>query len=301
MFKVIARTSIRYSSYSSIKRNTLSDIYEVYKLGKPISVVTSHDYISAKMAEECQFDINLVGDSLAMVALGYEDTNEIPFEEMLYHIKLVYRGNKKSFILADLPFGSYEKSHEQAIESCIKMVKYGKANGIKIEGGEENFDLIRKITSIGIPVMAHTGLTPQHHNVMGGFKLQGNTKNQAIKIYNDCLSLQKAGAFLILLECVPNRLAQEITNKLSVPTIGIGAGPYCSGQVLVMADVLGMNNNPHQPKFVKSYENFFEKGVAALNNYQNEVKNNQFPLADVHGYKMKSEVLNELKEYTKLL
>lgn len=258
-------------------------------------MITSYDYITAKMAEHCDFDINLIGDSLAMTALGYEDTNEITFDEFLFHVKSVSRGNKKSLLVADVPFGSFERGPDQAIATAISLIKQGRIQGVKIEGGAPMVPTISRIVDIGIPVMGHVGLTPQHHNVFGGFKLQGNSVASAVKIYQDCLALQKAGVFAIVLECVPNKLAQYITDRLAVPTIGIGAGPGCSGQVMVIADLLGMNPLPSAAKFVKQYQDFFHLGTDALDQYHQELKLGEFPNPDRHGYKMKSDVLAEFK------
>lgn len=282
----------------SITRNTLAHIANLYRNKQPISMVTSHDFITAQFVEKADIDINLIGDSLAMVALGYDDTNEIDFNEFLYHVRAVSRGNTKSLLIADLPFGSYETSPEKALETSIKMVKIGRVQGIKLEGGKEIVGTISKITGAGIPVIGHVGLTPQRHNSLSGFKLQGNSVESALRIYEDCLALQDAGVFSIVLECIPNKLSEIITSKLKVPTIGIGAGPHCSGQVLVMADMLGMNgpSTDEKSKFVKEYTNLYEPAVAALKSYKQELLNKQYPNADLHGYKMKRDVLEDVKK-----
>lgn len=286
-----------------MKRKTLLDIQQIYESKTPISMVTAYDYITGKYTEGADIDITLVGDSLAMTALGYEDTTEIPFDEFLYHAKSVYRGNKLSFLMADLPFGSSEVSIEQAAASAIKLVKHGKVQGVKIEGGAEVVPTVKKIVSIGIPVMAHVGLTPQRHNALGGFKLQGNSTERALEIYKDCLELQKAGAFGILLECVPNKLAEYITNNVSIPTIGIGAGPHCSGHVLVMSDLLGMTDpkSSIRPKFVKEYNNFYSSAVDSLHNYKKDLKTGKFPLADDHGFKIKKDTFHDFKKQAESL
>lgn len=302
-FIVMIRTTIRgfrtslgvQLAMAAVTRTTVQDVNNMYLAKKPVSMVTAHDFITAKYAETADIDINLIGDSLAMVALGYQDTNEIEFEEFMYHTKAVQRGNQKSLLIADLPFGSYELSPEMALETSMKLIKYAKIQGVKIEGGQDIVPTISKITGTGIPVMGHVGLTPQKHNALGGFKLQGNTVDTAVKIYQDCLSLEKAGVFSIVLECIPNRLAQLITEKLSIPTIGIGAGPSCSGHVLVMADLLGMNG-PAKSKFVKQYVNMFELGVEGLKKYKLEIIGGEYPNEEEHGYKMKREVLKEVKE-----
>lgn len=261
-------------------------------------MVTSHDFITAKFAEKADIDINLVGDSLAMVALGYPDTNEISFEEFMFHVKSVSRGNSKSLLIADLPFGSYEISSDQALQTSINMIKLGKVQGIKLEGGAEVVPTVSRIVDAGIPVMGHVGLTPQRHNTLSGFKLQGNTVEGAMKIIQDCLKLQQAGVFSIVLECIPNKLASLITEKLSIPTIGIGAGPSCSGHVLVMADLLGMNGHKDsvKSKFVKEYTNIYESSVDALQKYKQEINSGEYPNADIHGYKIKKDTLDQIKE-----
>lgn len=290
--------SIIKSSYQTdVKRKTLLDIQRLYETKTPISVVTAYDFITGKYAESADVDINLIGDSLAMVALGYEDTTEISFDEFLYHTKAVLRGNKLSFMVADIPFGSTEISVEQAVSSAIKLVKYGKVQGVKIEGGSDIVPTVKKLSSIGIPVMAHVGLTPQRHNALGGFKVQGNNTDRALEIYRDCLDLQEAGAFSLLLECIPNKLSEYITKNISIPTIGIGAGPGCSGQVLVMSDLLGMGDpkDSMKPKFVKQYNDFFSSAIHSLHAYKRDLQLGKFPLADDHGFKIKKEVFHDFK------
>lgn len=278
-------------------RNTLNTINQLYETKTPISMITSHDFITAKFAEAADIDINLIGDSLAMVALGYEDTNEILFDEFLYHVKAVSRGNKTSLLIADLPFGSYEISPDQAVESAIKMIQKGRVQGIKLEGGQEMVPTVSRIVQAGIPVMGHVGLTPQRHNSHSGFKLQGNTVESAYSIYQDCLALQEAGVFSIVLECVPNKIAEIITSNLKVPTIGIGAGPHCSGHVLVIADLLGMNGSKDEKKlkFVKEYMNLYDSAVDSLKQYKSDMKTGMYPDPETHGFKVKKDVLAEFR------
>ncbi|KAG7194766.1 uncharacterized protein KQ657_004446 [Scheffersomyces spartinae] len=287
----------RFSSHKTQSRKTLVDIHKLYGNKTPILMVTSYDYITGKYAASAGVDINLIGDSLAMTCLGYEDTNQLPFEEFLYHVKAVERGDKQSFIVADLPFGTYEASPEKALETSVQLIKEGRIQAVKLEGGHPSMiSNISKIIDSGIPVMGHVGLTPQRHNVLGGFKLQGTDTNRALQIYEECVLLQKAGCFAIVLECIPNRLAEYITSKLSIPTIGIGAGPHCSGQVLVMADLLGMlDDESHPPaKFVKKYASFSSEAVKAIQQYRSDLKG-VFPQEDIHGYKMKRDALLEFK------
>lgn len=276
-------------------RKTIADINRLYREKEPIAMVTAYDYPSAKVCEAANADIALVGDSLAMVALGYNDTNEIPYEEFLYHVKAVHRGNSSAMMVADVPFGSSEVSTQQAVATAIDMVKRGGVQAVKLEGGESLAAKIKSIVDAGIPVMGHVGLTPQKHHVLGGYRLQGNSTESSWKIYQDCLALQKAGVFSIVLECVPNRLAELITSRLSIPTIGIGAGPGCSGQVLVYADLLGMQGPHHEmARFVKSYGDIYLHALRGVENYVHEVKNRNFPTEE-HGYKMKRDVLEELR------
>ncbi|EMG46587.1 panB 3-methyl-2-oxobutanoate hydroxymethyltransferase [Candida maltosa Xu316] len=291
--------SILRSSYTHVPRKTIEDIHQLYKSGEPISVVTSHDFLTSQILERAKVDINLIGDSLANTTLGYEDTNQLSLDEMLYHVKSVQRGNSHSLLVADMPFGSFECSIEQATQTAIKLVQQGKVQAVKIEGGDKDIlPTIKKIISVGIPVMGHVGLTPQKHNALGGYKLQGRNVDEAVRILQECLNLQEAGVFAIVLECIPNKLAQAITEKLSIPTIGIGAGPYTSGQVLVISDVLGMKDD-HVPKFVQQYANFFNLGVEGIQQYQADVKSRSFPNADTHGFKIKKEVFEQFKEKTK--
>ncbi|KAK6457498.1 ketopantoate hydroxymethyltransferase, partial [Scheffersomyces xylosifermentans] len=297
--RFLSSSSVLGSSYSGAARKTLTDINALYVSKKPISVVTSHDFITSKMLEHADIDINLIGDSLANTTLGLQDTNELEFDEFLYHVKSVRRGNDTSLLIADLPFGTYEETPEQALATAIKLVKFGKIQGVKLEGGDDyTLATIKKLTTTGIPVMGHVGLTPQKHNALGGYRLQGNSVENAVQIFQECLNLQKAGVFSIVLECIPNKLAEYITNRISVPTIGIGAGPFTSGQVLVISDLLGMKSNKenHKPKFVRAYEDFFVKGVSALEAYNSDVKDNSFPVAEEHGYKIKRDVFDEFKK-----
>lgn len=285
----------RHSAYSARPRNTISTIYSKYQARQPISVVTAWDHITGKIAEKADMDIALVGDSLAMVALGYEDTNEIGLDEFLYHTKAVARGNTSSLLVADVPFGTFESSDAQAIATCVKLVKQGRVQAVKIEAGLESAERVKKIVGAGIPVVGHVGLAPQKHHTTGGYKVQGTTLEGAQRILDDCKALEAAGCFALLVECVPNKLAQLITARVSIPTIGIGAGPFVSGQVLVMADMLGMNDR--QPaKFVKRYMDFELDAVLALNTYKSDLESGAFPDENVHGYKMKSAVLQALQK-----
>lgn len=275
------------------RRTTVSDLLRLRAENKKISVLTAHDFITGKIANDSGVDMVLVGDSLAMVALGYESTNQIPFQEFLYHCKAVARGAPSSFLVADLPFGSYEASSAHAMQSAVKLVAEGGANAVKLEGGEEVGPTIRALTNFGIPVVGHVGLTPQRANALSGFKVQGSSVASALRILRDARAVEEAGAFALVLEAVPEKLAAYITSRLSIPTIGIGAGPACSGQVLVQADLLGMVGGSHEPKFLKKYGNFYDSAVASVRQYIQDVQSVQFPVVGQHTYKMKDEVYQE--------
>lgn len=287
------------SSYVAAPRKTLTDLRSQYEAKAPISVVTAWDFLTGQIVEKSQADVALVGDSLAMVALGYPDTNEIELEEMLYHIRAVNRGNASSFIVADMPFGTYETSTKQAVETAIKIVKHGKAQAVKLEGGQEMADTIKSIVTAGVPVMGHIGLTPQKHHTLGGYKLQGNSVEGARKLIDDALALQEAGAFSMILECIPSKLAEVVTQTVKIPTVGIGAGPHVSGQVLVLADMLQMNDPEKYKlaKFVKLYMSFFENATEAVSQYRADVSEGVFPNADEHGYKIKKDILKAARAY----
>ncbi|KAI8331170.1 3-methyl-2-oxobutanoate hydroxymethyltransferase, partial [Chlamydoabsidia padenii] len=222
------------------RKVTIQNINRMYKHGEPISMMTAQDYPSGLMVDRSGIDICLVGDSLAMVALGYDSTNPLTVEEMLHHCRAVARGSKASFLVADLPYGSYEVGPEEAVRTSLRFLKEGNMEAVKLEGGKEMAETIRRITSVGVPVMAHIGLTPQRQSALGGFRVQGKTAKQALGLVEDALAVQEAGAFAVVLEAMPAPIADHITQQLSVPTIGIGAGVQCSGQVLVLNDALGL-------------------------------------------------------------
>ncbi|KAH3671392.1 hypothetical protein WICMUC_004689 [Wickerhamomyces mucosus] len=292
------KTSTSLQSAHKISQKTsINTINELYKQNSKLSVLTAHDYISGKIANDSDVDIVLIGDSLAMVALGYKDTNEIPFDEFLYHCKSVSRAVSKSFLIADLPFGSYESSISKAIESSVQLISKGRVNSVKLEGGIEITPTIKKLTDLGIPVCGHIGLTPQRLNSLGGFKVQGRSVDNALKLIETAKQLENAGCFAMVLEAIPSELAKIITENISIPTIGIGAGPYTSGQVLVQADLLGLGGkDSHVPKFVKQYLNGYGASVEAVKNYVREVKDVKFPVVGKHTYKINENVLEELEK-----
>lgn len=291
---------LRHSSHKTNpqSKTTISTIAKLHSARAKITVLTAHDYISGKIADAAGVEIVLVGDSLAMAALGYEDTNEIPFDEFLYHCRAVSRGVDKAFLVADLPFGSYESSVSQAVQSSIALISKGRVNAVKLEGGKEVCSTVRRLTELGIPVCGHIGLTPQRANALGGFKAQGKTVENAIRLYEDAMALQEAGCFSMVLEAIPSEISQLITEKLDIPTIGIGAGPHTSGQVLVQADMLGLlGPNSHMPKFVKRYADGFGMGVEAVKEYVSDVKEVTFPEMGKNTYKVNEVVLDGFKKF----
>ncbi|NJD21929.1 MAG: 3-methyl-2-oxobutanoate hydroxymethyltransferase [Melioribacter sp.] len=254
---------------------TVTEFKKMKDKGKKISVVTCYDYWSSLIIDESDIDAVLVGDSAAMVMHGFETTVNAELEMMCYHITAVKRGLKNKFLIGDLPFLTHRKSLVHLMKSVDKFMKAG-AQAVKLEGAEGNFELIEHLVKSGIPVMGHLGLTPQSVYQFGGFKLQGKDLYSGEKIFKDSLSLQEAGCFSIVLEMIPADVAKRITEELYIPTIGIGAGPFTSGQVLVLHDLLGMNKD-FNPKFVRKYVNGYGLIKEALNNFNKDIKENKFP------------------------
>jgi 3-methyl-2-oxobutanoate hydroxymethyltransferase len=263
------------------------------KKGKePIVAITAYDYISAKLAQESGVDFILIGDSANMVMLGEEDTYSIGMEEMLIFCKAVSRGAPNTLRIGDMPFLSYQVSKEQAINNAGRFIKEGRCHGVKVEGGEEVADIIFSIVKAGIPVLGHIGLTPQRSMELGGLKVQGKTIESAQRLIKDAKILAEAGVFAIVLECVPADLAKVISEQVSVPTIGIGAGPFTDGQILVFHDVVGLFPEM-RPKFVKTYCNGFELFKNAISEYVKESKTRKFP-TEKESFKISEEVLEEV-------
>ncbi|KAJ5594000.1 uncharacterized protein N7459_000208 [Penicillium hispanicum] len=296
-------SQIRPSSYSAPapdskqrKRVTIQTLQNLYRKAEPITMLTAHDFPSAHVADASGMDVILVGDSLGMVALGLDDTSEVVLEEMLLHCRSVSRAAKSSFIVGDMPMGSFEVSPEQALQSAIRIVKEGRVHAVKIEGGEELSPTVKRITQAGVPVVGHVGLTPQRSNSLGGFRVQGKTTASALKLLQDATAIQAAGAFMIVLEAVPPPVAAIITKKLRVPTIGIGAGSECSGQVLVQVDMTS-NFKPGRflPKFVKQYADVWGEASRGISQYREDVKRREFPSQD-HTYPIPPEELVELEK-----
>lgn len=272
----------------------LSPYSLIEKKGKePIVAITSYDYISAKLAEEAGFDFILIGDSASMVMLGHKDTYSIRMEEMLLFCKAVSKGAPNTIRIGDMPFLSYQVSKENAILNAGRFVKEGRCHGVKVEGGEEVAEIVSAIVKVGIPVLAHIGLTPQRSMELGGLKVQGKTIDEAQKLLKDAIVLQEAGAFGIIIECVPAELAKIITEKVNIPTIGIGAGPYTDGQILVFHDVVGLYPEM-RPKFVKTYFNGYEAFKKALKEYIKDCKNRSFP-SEKESFKISKDVLKQIK------
>jgi 3-methyl-2-oxobutanoate hydroxymethyltransferase len=268
---------------------SLPRLAEMKAKGEPIVMVTAYDYPSATVAEAAGVDIVLVGDSAAMVVLGHDSTVPATMDEMLMLTRAVTRGAHRPLVIADLPFGSYHVSVEQAIESAIRFVKEGRADAVKLEGAGPMLARVRALTDAGIPVMGHIGLTPQTATMLGGFKAQGRTASKAAQLYADALALQAAGCFAIVLEAMPSPVAARITEALDIPTIGIGAGPDCDGQVLVWHDLLGLYEG-HAPRFVKQYADLAPTIGAAVEQYASEVRDGSFP-EEKHTYAMSEEEL----------
>lgn len=257
-----------------------------------ISMLTSYDYSLASMVDAAGIDMILVGDSLGNVVLGYENTLAVTMDDMIHHTKAVVRGTKNAMVVGDMPFLSYHITIEESVRNAGRLVQEAGAQAVKLEGGVERVDTIKAILDAQIPVQGHIGLTPQSVNQFGGFKIQGKDLESARKIIQDAKALEAAGVFSIVLEGVPTKLAQRITEELSIPTIGIGAGQYCDGQVLVINDMLGMFPG-HIPKFVKKFANLQPLIMEAFKQYKEEVEAGTFP-ADEHGFTIQDEVLDRL-------
>ncbi|KAI7897252.1 ketopantoate hydroxymethyltransferase-domain-containing protein [Mucor mucedo] len=250
---------------------SIKTIQSMYRRKEAISMMTAQDYPSGLVVDQAGIDLCLVGDSLAMVSLGFDSTNPLTVDDMLHHCRAVARGCKAPFIIADLPYGSYEASPDDAVRVSLRFMKEGHCDAVKLEGGEEMAETIRRITRVGIPVLAHIGLTPQRQSSLGGFRVQGKTAKQATALLKDALAVQEAGAFGMVIEAVPEQVAGYITEQLKVPTIGIGAGVQCSGQVLVQNDALGLFDK-FVPKFTKQYCNLNQIITNALREYHEETE-----------------------------
>jgi len=264
------------------KKRTIPDILQMKQEGRRITMLTAYDYPFARLVDNGGVDVILVGDSLGVVFSGHENTLRVTMNEMVYHVRAVARTKPQALLVTDMPFMSYHISIEEACRNCGRMLKEGGAQAVKIEGGVNMANVIKAVTAIDIPVMGHIGLTPQSIHRMGGYKVQGR-KEQAERIREDALAVQQAGAFAIVLEGIPSALAAQISAELTIPTIGIGAGPSCDGQVLVIHDILGLCEK-YSPKFVKRYIDLAPLITDAVKNYVEDVRSGAFP-AEEHSFK----------------
>ncbi len=267
---------------NGVSKVTVHTLAKMKAEQRKISMLTAYDASFARLVDQAGTDIILVGDSLGMVVQGGGNTLPVTMDEMIYHCRSVARGTERAQVVGDMPFMSYQASIEDGIRNAGRLVKEGGAEAVKLEGGADYADLAHRLVKIGIPVMGHIGLTPQSLHAMGGFKVQGRSQKQAKQLLDDARALEEAGCYAVVLEGIPRELAREITAALSIPTIGIGAGVDCDGQVLVIYDLLGMNEE-FRPKFVKRYDNLAVRIRTAVEQYITEVRNQQFP-DDEHSF-----------------
>jgi len=274
-------------------RVTITEIKEMKQRKEKIPMLTAYDYVTAKMVDEAGVPLILVGDSLGMVMLGYESTIPVTMEEMIHHTKAVVRGAKKALIIGDMPFMTYHVSISDALHNAAKFIQEGGAQAVKLEGGEVVAEQVRRLVDCGIPVMGHIGLTPQSIHQLGGFKVRGKAVEEAKKLLSDARILEEAGAFAIVLECTPAPLSEMITQKLTIPTIGIGAGPDCDGQVQVISDMLGLYTD-FVPRHAKQYARLAGEIKTAVEDYISEVKSLSFPTME-QSYTMDESLIKQLK------
>ncbi len=258
------------------KKVTIRTLQAKKRKGQPITMMTAYDYPTAKWVDEAGIDVILVGDSLGMVVLGYPNTLPVTMEVMLHHCKAVARGAQRALLVGDMPFMSYQVSVEEAVRNAGRFLQEAGMDAVKLEGGREQVNTVRALVDAGIPVMGHLGLTPQKIHQLGGFRVQGRTAVAAKRLVEDALALEKAGVFALVLEMVPAQVAKYISERLQVPTIGIGAGPHCDGQVLVFHDTVGMFEE-FQPRFVKRYAEVGSVIREALKRYREDVESHRFP------------------------
>lgn len=266
-----------------------SDFLKMKAGGEKIAMITAYDYPGAKYCEQAGVDMILVGDSLGMVVLGYDSTMPVTVDDMVHHAKAVRRGAKDTFVVVDMPFGSYHGDVNETLKTAVKMMQETGADALKLEGAGDVAKAIRKLTNAGIPVVAHLGLQPQQAGVLGGYKVQGRTAQQALQLMQEAKEVEEAGAFAVVLECIPHQLTEAVGKELNIPTIGIGAGPSADGQVLVFHDLLRYGSH-HIPKFVESFAFAGEEIERGVTNYTKAVKNNSFPTLQ-QSFTMKEEEL----------
>ncbi len=279
---------------SDVKKLLVSDLWEMKRQGKKLTMITAYSYPQGLIVDEAGIDIILVGDSLGMVELGYKDTVPVTMEEMLMHTKAVTRGVKRAHVVGDLPFMSYNISIEQGVTNAGILYKDGLADSVKLEGGQDMAPVVRAIVKAGIPTFGHIGLTPQTSAMLGGFKVQGKSVDQARRVVDDALALEDAGAFALILEAIPRQLAAIITQKVKIPTVGIGGGLDCDGQVLVLHDMVGLFRR-FTPKFVKVYADVYSIQLDAVKKFIGDVQTAKFP-AEEHTFTMKEDVVAELRK-----
>ncbi|OQY41830.1 MAG: 3-methyl-2-oxobutanoate hydroxymethyltransferase [Fusobacteriia bacterium 4572_74] len=273
-------------------KNTVVTFMNSKKNEQKLSMLTAYDYTMAKIIDETEINGILVGDSLGMVTLGYDSTLAVTVEDMIHHGRAVVRGVKKTLVVVDMPFMSYHNTLAEAVDNAGKIIKQTQAHAVKLEGGREILDKVKGIINAQIPVMGHLGLTPQSLNIMGGFKVQGKSEEAAKKIIEDANLLEEAGVFAIVLECIPKKLADLVSKSISIPTIGIGSGADCDGQILVYQDMLNMDED-FKPKFVKTFADAGLVIKEGIKKYVDQVRNGEFPAVE-HTFTMKEEVLEKL-------
>jgi 3-methyl-2-oxobutanoate hydroxymethyltransferase len=257
-------------------RVTVTDIRRMKEKGERFAALTAYDVVTARLVDAAGIPIILVGDSLGMVVLGYDSTIPVTLDAIVHHTRAVVRGANRALIVADLPFMTYHKSAEQALDSAARCIQEGGAQAVKLEGGRPVAQTIARLTSAGIPVMGHLGLTPQSIHQLGGYKAQGKTAAQAKRLVEDALAVEEAGAFSVVLECVPAKLSCLVTERLSIPTIGIGAGPHCDAEIQVVSDVLGWFSD-FVPKHARQYAKLSDAAAAAIQAYADDVRSGRFP------------------------
>ena len=277
------------------QRLSVQEILNKKKRSEKITMLTAYDYPLAKLVDEAGVDIVLVGDSLANVVLGLESTREVGMEEMIHHTKAVNRAVKKSLLIGDMPFNSYQLNTKDAVKNAERFIKEAGCNAVKLEWFDQCLEVAEAIVKAGIPVMGHVGLTPQTVEKLGGFKVQGKDADSAKELIEHAKTLEKKGVFSLVLECIPDKIAEMITNELAIPTIGIGAGVHCDGQVLVTHDILGLFDR-FSPKFAKQYVNLGPLIVNALKQFRAEVSSGHFPDGE-HSFRMRPEEIERLKNF----
>jgi 3-methyl-2-oxobutanoate hydroxymethyltransferase len=275
------------------KKVTIPKLKKMKKDKEKITMLTAYDYPFAKLIDQCDIEVVLVGDSVGNAVLGYKSTIGVTMDEMIHHAKAASKGIEKALLIGDMPFMSYNVSKEETVKNAGRFLKEAGCDAVKIEGGLEVTDAVSSIVKAGIPILGHIGLTPQTVSKLGGYKVQGKDAKKAEQLIKEAKALEKAGCFAIVLECVPDELAKIITEEIDIPTIGIGAGPFCDGQVLVVHDILGLSGK-FRPKFAKQYADLSKEITSAVNKFKEEVKNSNFP-QDKHCFHIKKEELKKIK------